>query len=178
MSTPITTTEAANLTCIQVFLGGVHESNHDYVCKRLCERIDGLVSCQFVDDNNRVELSYDTNVLNQYALLTAIQRLGHPVQLVSSQSIQCQLRIEGMHCNSCVSNICGVVLDLPGALDIQLTFLDKLATIVYDPSILELNDIIDEIEKLSFQVAISSTAQVTPTMTDTSSMFSKKQLLT
>ncbi|CAF1246474.1 unnamed protein product [Adineta ricciae] len=168
MSTPITTTDTANPAYIEIFLGGVHESNHEYICKRLCERIDGLVSCRFVDDNNRVELSYDTNVLDRYALLTAIQRLGHPVQSVNSESIQCQLRIEGMHCNSCVSNICGAVLDLPGALDIQLTFLDKLATIVYDPSILKLNDIIDEIEKLSFQVAISSTEQVTSTIKDTS----------
>ena len=61
-----------------------------------------------------------------------------------------------MHCNSCVSNICGAVLDLPGAIDIQLTFRDKLATIIYDPRILELDDIINEIEKLGFQVAISN----------------------
>ncbi|UJR35789.1 hypothetical protein I4U23_028537 [Adineta vaga] len=163
MHAPITTTEPLQ---IQIFLGGVHESNHDYICERLCERIDGLLSCKFIDDNNQVELSYDKTILDQYGLLTAIQRLGHPVQLTNSQSVQCQLRIEGMHCNSCVSNICGSVLDLPGVIDIQLTFLDKLATITYDPSILQLNDIIDEIEKLSFQVAISNTEQVIATNED------------
>ncbi|CAF0904476.1 unnamed protein product [Adineta steineri] len=144
---------------IQIFLGGIHEANREYVSKSLCERIDGLISCQFIDDNNQVDISYDTNKLDQYTLLTAIQRLGHPVQLINSETVQCQLRIEGMHCNSCVSNICGAVLDLPGAIDVQLTFLDKLATITYDPSILHLDDIITEIEKLSFQVAISNAVE-------------------
>jgi copper chaperone CopZ len=141
---------------IRVFLGGVHEDNREYISKRLCEHIDGLISCQFIDDNNQVEIAFNTNELDQFTLLSAVQRLGHPVQLVDSETVQAELRIEGMHCNSCVSNICGAILDLPGAIDIQLTFLDKLATITYDPCILQLDDIIAEIEKLSFQVAISN----------------------
>lgn len=152
-------TEQAHISQIRILLGGVHEDNHDYISKRLCERINGLLSCKFIDDNNQVELSFDTNELTQYALLSQIQQLGHPVQSLNSEAVQAQLRIEGMHCNSCVSNICGAVLDLPGAIDIQLTFLDKLATIIYDPSILQLDDIISEIKKLNFQVAISNSPQ-------------------
>ena len=173
-----TTTDAPHLSRIQVFLGGVHEANYDYVCKRLCERIDGLIACQFIDDNNQADISYDTDKLDQYALLTAIQRLGHPVQLVNSQSVQCQLRIEGMHCNSCVSNICGAILDLPGAADIQLTFLDKLATISYDPSILQLDEIIAEIEKLGFQVAISNAEQLGAATESSSSKFLERAFAT
>jgi Cu+-exporting ATPase len=159
-----TSKENPRVSNIQIILGGIHEANRDYVSKRLCERIDGLISCEFIGDNNLVEISFDTHELDQYSLLSAIQRLGHPVQLVNSESVEAQLRIEGMHCNSCVSNICGAVLDLPGAIDIQLTFLDQLATITYDPSILHLDDIINEIEKLSFQVAISNVAQSRTTL--------------
>ncbi|CAF4704278.1 unnamed protein product, partial [Rotaria sp. Silwood2] len=166
---PLTSAEDPHITHIRVLLGGVHEANHEYVSKRLCERIDGLVSCQFIDDNNQAEISFNTNELDQYTLLSAIQRLGHPVQSINSESVQAQLRIEGMHCNSCVSNICGAILDLPGAIDIQLTFLDKLATIMYDPNILKIDDIITEIEKLSFQVAISSAPQPKTTMNNNSS---------
>jgi hypothetical protein len=56
-------------------------------------------------------------------------------------------------------------MDLTGVIDIHLTFLDKLATIIYDPTIVELDEIIQEIEKLSFQVAISNAPQIKTTTT-------------
>jgi copper chaperone CopZ len=155
--------EEEDIIRIRVLLGGVHEANYEYVTKRLCEHINGLISCQFIDDNNQAELCFDRNQLDRYRLLSSIQRFGYSVELISNEAVQAELRIEGMHCNSCVSNICDSILDLPGAIDIQLTFLDKLATIIYDPTILHLDDIIDEIEKLSFQVAISSAPQIKST---------------
>ncbi|CAF4930548.1 unnamed protein product [Rotaria sp. Silwood1] len=167
---PLASAEESHISHIRILLGGVHEANHEYVSKRLCEHIDGLISCKFIDDNNQAEISFDTNELDQYTLLSAIQRLGHPVKSINSDSVQAQLRIEGMHCNSCVSNICGAVLDLPGAIDVQLTFLDKLATIIYDPNILKLDEIIAEIEKLSFQVAISSAPHPKTTMDNNSTI--------
>lgn len=155
------------LSTIHIIIGGIHESNHDYIVQRLHDHINGLTTCRFLDkENNLAELSYDSNQLDQFALLSSIQRLGHPVQMFNSESVQAQLRIEGMHCNSCVANICDAVRDLPGAIDIELTFLDKLATVTYDPSILKLDDIISEIEKLSFQVAIYSAPSTRRTTAD------------
>jgi copper chaperone CopZ len=67
---------------------------------------------------------------------------------------QVQMQIEGMHCNSCVSNICGIIEDLPGTFDIQLTFEEKIATIAYNSRVLKIADIITEIEKLGFKPVI------------------------
>lgn len=162
----LTPVEVSHTSTVQLLLGGVHEANREYVSKRLSEHIDGLISCRFLDDNNLTEISYDTGQVDQFTLFSGIQRLGYSVQMMNSESVQAQLRIEGMHCNSCVSNICDAVRDLPGALDIQLTFLDKLATITYDPCILQLDDIISEIEKHNFKVAVSNgpTNESTTTM--------------
>ncbi|CAF1382482.1 unnamed protein product [Rotaria sordida] len=68
--------------------------------------------------DQQTEISFDANKVDQYALLSIIQRLGHSVKSINSKSVRAQLRMEGMHCNSCVSNICGAVLDLPGAINI------------------------------------------------------------
>ena len=148
-----------DLSRIRILIGEVHEANRDYVSSRLCENIDGLLSCEFVDENKLAELTFDEARIDQFTLMSAIQRLGHSVQMLESDSAQVQLRIDGMHCNSCVSNISSAVLDLPGAMDIELTFRDKLATITFDPSVLPLDRIIDEIEKLNFQVAIATSPQ-------------------
>jgi copper chaperone CopZ len=171
----LTPVEVSHTSTVQLLLGGVHEVNREYVSKRLSEHIDGLIACRFLDDNNLTEILYDTEQVDQFTLFSGIQRLGYSVQMLNSASVQAQLRIDGMHCNSCVSNICDAVRDLPGALDIQLTFLDKLATIIYDPSILQLDDIISEIEKNNFKVAVSNGPQSdSPTATPTTDRASGK----
>jgi Cu+-exporting ATPase len=156
-------TKDENLSNIRLILGEIDTDNYERVSKKLCTKINGIISCQFLDDNNQVIICYDKNKLDQYKILSSIEELGYSVELLDSEIVEAQLRIEGMHCNSCVSNICDAVLDLRGSIDIQLTFRDRLATIIYDPTILQLDEIINEIEKLSFQVAISSAPQTKTT---------------
>lgn len=141
---------------VRLILAEINEDNHEKISRKLYRRINGVVSCEYIGENNEVLVHYDKTVLDQYKLLSAIQELGYSPELKECQLAETQLRIEGMHCNSCVSNICDAVMDLPGAIDIQLTFADKLATIIFDPSLLQFDQIVEEIEKLSFQVAVFS----------------------
>ena len=142
---------------VRLILGEISDSNREKISKKFSDEIHGILSCQFLRENNEMLINYDRQrITDEYQLLSFIEQLGYSVQLKECQMYQTELRIEGMHCNSCVSNICDAVMDLTGAIHIQLTFLDKLATIVYDPTVLQLEEIIEEIEKLSFQVAIST----------------------
>jgi len=152
--------EDENLLNIRLILEEINEDNCEIISKKFCEKIKGIISCQFIGNNNQIIICFDKNKTDQYKILSSIQEFNYSVELLDSEIVETQLRIEGMHCNSCVSNICDAILELNGAIDIQLTFLDKLAIIIYDPSLLQLNDIIDEIEKLSFQVAISNAPQI------------------
>ena len=113
-------------------------------------------------DDSRLELLYDSRSLSRFELFSVMQSLGYHVQLdpseedTSSEMASAQIRIEGMHCNSCVSNICATVENLPGALDIKLTFEDKVATVIYNTRILSLDHIFDAIEKLGFKAAVAN----------------------
>ena len=144
-------TAAVRLVCKEI-----NEKNFDEVFRKISNEIFGIQSCKYLGKTNGILINYDRTRIDENQLITRLKNLGYTIELKSNQIVRTQLRIEGMHCNSCVSNICDAVSDLFGAIDIQLTFLDKLATITYDASVLHLNDIIDEIEKLSFQVAIST----------------------
>jgi len=154
-----------NISTVRLLIEEIYEDNHEHITQKISNHIDGILSCQFIHQNNEVLITFNKNLLDQYKILSSIEELGYSVELKDSESVQAQLRIEGMHCNSCVSNICDTVMDLTGVIDIHLTFLDKLATIIYDPTIVELNEIIQEIEKLSFQVAISNAPQIKTTTT-------------
>jgi copper chaperone CopZ len=162
--------EGPHVSRIHVILNGVHKSNRDYVSDRLCQEIDGLLSCRFIDsDDNRIELLFDSRRFSRFELLLAMQSFGYPAQLdfteteAESGIATVQMRIEGMHCNSCVSNICAAVEDLPGAVDIKLTFEDKVATVIYDSRILNIDHIVTEIEKLGFKVAIANAPSASAT---------------
>lgn len=164
---PICEADVPFTSQVEVLLGGVHETNHDHASNRLCQEIKGILSCRFMsDEDGHVKLTFDKRSLDRFTLLSAIQQLGYPVQLIDSNSkrkaeeARVEIRVEGMHCSSCVSNICGAVTDLPGAIDIHLTFDDKLATVTYDPRVLKIADIVKEIESLGFKTAIANSNQV------------------
>jgi Cu+-exporting ATPase len=161
------TAEDEPVLYIRLLLGEIYEENHEILSNKFCENINGVFSCRFLGKTNELIISFNRNILDQYKLVSLIEEMGYSVELIDCEIVQTQLRIEGMHCNSCVVNICDSILDLPGAIDIQLTFLNKLATIIYDPTILHLDNIITEIEKLSFQVAISSAPQIKSTNSST-----------
>lgn len=158
--------EGSHLTRIEVLLHGIHKLNYQYVTDRLYESIQALVSCRFLDiddnDDSRIELKYDSRNLSRFELLSIMHSLGYSAQIESDETnfasgiVIVQIRIEGMHCNSCVSNICTTIEDLPGALDIKLTFQESIATVTYDSRILNLTNIVSEIEKLGFKAVIST----------------------
>ncbi|CAF3090966.1 unnamed protein product [Rotaria sp. Silwood2] len=158
--------EAPHITRIEILLTGVHRLNHHYVSDRLYQGIQGLVSCRFMDiddnDDSCIELKYDSRNLSRFELLSIMYSLGYSAQIDSNDTslksgiVVVQIRIEGMHCNSCVSNICATIGDLPGAIDIKLTFEEKIAVVTYDSRILSLAHIVTEIEKLGFKAAVST----------------------
>lgn len=161
----ISKAEGQHVSRVRALLGGVHEANRDYISERLCNNVNGLIWCHFMDNDTQAEIIFDNRQLDQFTLLTAIQRLGHSIELLKSETVQTQLRIEGMHCTSCVSNISGTVLDLSGVIDIHLTLLDKLATVIYNSCAIQLDTIVAEIEKLGFQVAVSIALPSSPSTT-------------
>uniref|UniRef100_A0A672TSW3 P-type Cu(+) transporter n=1 Tax=Strigops habroptila TaxID=2489341 RepID=A0A672TSW3_STRHB len=58
------------------------------------------------------------------------------------------LRIEGMHCNSCVRNIEGNISDLPGIQSIEVSLEHKRAVVQYSPNLITLSALQQAIESL------------------------------
>lgn len=161
----VSNAKASHVARIELILNGVHNLNQDYVSDRLCQAIPDIISCRFMNvdtgDTSRVELLYDSRNLTRFELLSAMYNLGYSAEIdpnqtgSQSEAVVVQMRIEGMHCNSCVSNICAAIEDLPGAIDIKLKFEEKIATVIYDSHILSLAQIVTEIVKLGFKVAMA-----------------------
>ncbi|CAF1034528.1 unnamed protein product [Adineta steineri] len=136
-------------------LGGISDENIPTAIERISS-IDGVLNVIFPlkNDSSHVIISYDKNQTDPYRVYQKIQSIGYKVNPKLENISRAYLRVQGMHCNSCVMNITQTVEDLPGIHHIKVSFDDQSANILYDPNIIPLSTIIDEIQDLDFQVAI------------------------
>ncbi|MFH1588384.1 MAG: heavy-metal-associated domain-containing protein [Candidatus Diapherotrites archaeon] len=63
-----------------------------------------------------------------------------------------ELKVKGMHCNSCVSLIKMDLEELKGILSVSGDFKKEIIEVVFDEKILSINEIIEKIEKTGYTV--------------------------
>ena len=142
---------------LDVELGGISDENIPIAIERLSS-INGILNVNFPlkNDSSHAKISYDKNQIDQYTLYQNIQSIGYKVNPKLENVSRAYLRVQGMHCNSCVMNITATVEELPGIHHIKVLFDDQSANILFDPDVIKLSYIIKEIENLDFQVAIAT----------------------
>ncbi|NXR14548.1 ATP7B ATPase, partial [Semnornis frantzii] len=88
--------------------------------------------------------------------------LGPLVAEMSSTAVV-TVRIEGMHCKSCVRNIEGNISDLPGIQSIKVSLEHKCAVVQYSPNMITMSALQQAIESLppgNFKVCLLSGSEV------------------
>lgn len=65
-----------------------------------------------------------------------------------------QIRVDGMHCQSCVQSIEGQMGELPGVSHIQVSLQDGAALIVFQPLLLTPQELRDKIEDMGFDATL------------------------
>lgn len=60
------------------------------------------------------------------------------------------IKVEGMSCGGCVSNVTGVLKALPGVDDVIVSLEQASATVVYDPAKLEVSALRQAVEDAGF----------------------------
>ncbi|XP_008070488.1 copper-transporting ATPase 2 isoform X7 [Carlito syrichta] len=96
------------------------------------------------------------------------ETLGHQ----GSQVVTLQLRVEGMHCMSCVLNIEENIGQLPGVQNIQVSLENKTAQVQYDPSCtnpVSLQRAIEALPPGNFKVSLPDEAEGSRTGHESSS---------
>ncbi|KAM5288570.1 copper-transporting ATPase 2 isoform 14-T14 [Ctenodactylus gundi] len=80
------------------------------------------------------------------------ETLGHQDSRVATL----HLRVDGMHCRSCVLNIEGNIGQLPGVQHIQISvsLAKGTGTVLYDPSVISPNELQASIEDMGFEASV------------------------
>ncbi|XP_034533630.1 copper-transporting ATPase 2 [Notolabrus celidotus] len=106
--------------------------------------LNGVLTARLSVPDSLAKVDYDTSVITTKEIALEIQTLGFNVESVV------QIRVDGMHCKSCVQAIEGRIGVLPGVTHIQVSLPDSLALIVYQPPLVTQQELRDSIEEMGF----------------------------
>ncbi|XP_040888505.1 copper-transporting ATPase 2 [Toxotes jaculatrix] len=96
------------------------------------------------------KVDYDVSVITTKEIALELQSLGYSVESAV------QIRVDGMHCQSCVQSIEGHLCELPGVSYIQVSLQDSAALIVFQPLLVTQQELRDKIEDMGFDATLLS----------------------
>ncbi|XP_005952075.1 copper-transporting ATPase 2 isoform X2 [Haplochromis burtoni] len=116
---------------------------------RICS-LNGIIAVTWSVPNSLAKVDYDASVIPTKEIALELQTLGYSVESVV------QIRVDGMHCQSCVRSIQGQIGELQGVSHIQVSLQDKAALIVFQPLLVTHEELRDKIEDMGFDTDLLS----------------------
>jgi P-type Cu+ transporter len=127
--------------------------------ERTLKKIDGIVdvSVNFAAEN--VSLKFDTKKVNIPDIVSRIQAIGYNVP-----TARAEFAVRGMTCANCAMNIERTLnRKVPGVTKASVNFASERTSVEYVPSMVDLKNIFDAIEKAGFEAIASEEDDFTET---------------
>lgn len=120
----------------------------------ITKALSPLVDTVHVDlENNNATVTYNASALSLSNIIEAIEDCGFDV-LLSTKTLV--LSVQGMTCQSCVKSITKACTALSGIVSIDVDLEAAMATVIYQPSLMASQTVINTIEECGFDVADTS----------------------
>ncbi|XP_063734174.1 copper-transporting ATPase 2 isoform X2 [Eleginops maclovinus] len=116
---------------------------------RICS-LDGVLAASLSLHSSLATVDYDASVITTREMALELQSMGF------SAESTVQIRVEGMHCQSCVQAIEGRIGPLPGVAHIQVSLQDAAALIVHQPVVVTQEQLRDCVEEMGFGASLIS----------------------
>ncbi|XP_042368980.1 copper-transporting ATPase 2 [Plectropomus leopardus] len=110
---------------------------------RICS-LSGVLAVSLSVRSSLAKVDYHTSVITAKEVAAELQRMGFNVESAV------QIRVDGMHCQSCVQSIEGHIGPLNGVSHIQVSLQDAVALVVYQPLVVSQQELRDNIEDMGF----------------------------
>lgn len=117
--------------------------------ERVTRKLDGVVRSDVNLTTNKMTIEYDEEKVSPDLIMSKVGKAGFGAEPFKKTK-EIILNIEGMTCASCSSAVERVTRKLPGVETSEVNLTTNKARIVYDPSVVKLQDIKEKIEKAGF----------------------------
>ncbi|RCI04139.1 hypothetical protein CU098_011588 [Rhizopus stolonifer] len=116
--------------------------------------LNGVEQVQVNLETSEAIITYDALMINYIDLKNNIEDCGFDVPISTTT-----LSVFGMTCQSCVRSITNALLAVHGIVNVDVNLEIENATIVYDPLLVQVPDIVETIENCGFDVVMNDTAR-------------------
>lgn len=124
---------------------------------------DGVTAVSVSLERETARIAYDPNITNPPDLKEAIEDLGFDAFLPpsaagssSSSNVKCEIGVDGMTCHSCVELIEDGIGKRAGITSVAVSLENKVAVIVYNPSVADMEEFKEAIDDMGFQVTYAT----------------------
>uniref|UniRef100_UPI0037E894B5 copper-transporting ATPase 2 n=1 Tax=Semicossyphus pulcher TaxID=241346 RepID=UPI0037E894B5 len=129
-------------------LRGLSPEHHTQAIESRILSLNGVLAASLALPNSLAKVDFDTSVITTKEIALEFQTMGFNVESAV------RIRVDGMHCQSCVQSIEGRIGVLPGVSHIQVILQDGVAMIVHQPLLVSQQELRDNIEDMGFDAAL------------------------
>lgn len=113
------------------------------VTSRVCS-LTGVVTCNAVTPTGFLMVDYDPALVSPRQVALELQMMGLDVEC------GLRVRVEGMHCHSCVQSIQDLLGSLQGVSRVQVSLQDAAALVLHHPLVVTQQELRDRIQDMGF----------------------------
>lgn len=128
-------------------LGLTPEHQAQAVCSRISS-LNGVLAASWSSPSGLANVDYDASAITTKEIAQELQTMGFNVESAV------RIRVDGMHCQSCVQSIEGQIGPLSGVSHIQVSLQDGAALIVHRPLLVTQQELRDQIEDMGFGAVV------------------------
>ncbi|XP_021735852.1 probable copper-transporting ATPase HMA5 [Chenopodium quinoa] len=133
--------------------------------EKAIKRLPGIKEAIVDVLNNKAQVIFYPNFVNEERILEAIVDAGFEAELIADDNINdgsnqvCRLRIRGMTCTSCANAIETSLLGVRGVNKAQVALATEEAEIHYDPKLVSYNELLEAVEDSGFEAVLIATGE-------------------
>lgn len=116
--------------------------------KSRISNLSGVLAIHLSLPSTLAKVDYATSLITTKEIALELQSIGYNVESAV------QIRVDGMHCQSCVQTIEGQISPVSGVSHIQVSLKDGAALIIYQPLLVTQQELRDKIEDMGFDAAL------------------------
>ncbi|XP_034033873.1 copper-transporting ATPase 2 [Thalassophryne amazonica] len=112
--------------------------------------LHGVLAASFSAASNLAKVDYDASITTEKEIALELHAMAYDVEAAV------YIRVDGMHCQSCVQTIEGQIGVFPGVSYIQVFLQDGVALIIFQPLVVTQQELRDKIEDMGFSATFSA----------------------
>uniref|UniRef100_A0A8C8A2M1 Copper-transporting ATPase 2 n=1 Tax=Oryzias sinensis TaxID=183150 RepID=A0A8C8A2M1_9TELE len=110
--------------------------------------LDGVLATTWLVPDALVQVDYDSSATTTKEIAMQLQALGCTMEAAV------QMKVDGMHCRSCVESIEGRIGELPGVVQIRVSLEEAKAEVMFQPLVITQQELQDQIEDMGFSATL------------------------